>query len=128
MAEFGISILFQYVLAKFKILFYSLENFDKITCWNFAYIGKIQYFFKVFKTDFTIQYFFNTFYTAWEPCVWFMLKIISYQTVWGLCVGLSGFQPGFRGTSGFHEWLTGATPKQTEFAWDEIRNHSSMWL
>jgi len=59
---------------------------------------------------------FNTFYTAWGSCVWFMLKIISYQTVWGLCARLSGFQPEFRGTSGFHERLTGVPPKQTEFA------------
>jgi len=28
--------------------------------------SKIQYFFKVLKTDFTIQYFFNT---AWQPCL-----------------------------------------------------------
>jgi len=57
-----------------------------------------------------------------------MLKIISYQSVWELCVRLSAFQPGFLGISGFHEWLTGVPPKQTEFAWDEIRDHSSMRL
>jgi len=28
-------------------------------------LGKIQYFFKVLKTNFEIQYFLNT---AWEPC------------------------------------------------------------
>jgi len=41
MAEFGISILIEYVLAEFKILFYGLENFGKITFWNFIYIDKI---------------------------------------------------------------------------------------
>jgi len=40
----------------------------------------------------------------------------------------SVFQPAFRGTSGFREWLPGVPLKQTEFAWDEIRNHSSRRL
>jgi len=35
---------------------------------------------------------------------------------------ISGFQPGFR------MWLPGVPPMQTEFSWDEIRNHSSMLL
>jgi len=34
----------------------------------------------------------------------------------------SVFQPGFR------EWLPGLPPKQTEIAWDEICDHSSMPL
>jgi len=38
----------------------------------------------------------------------------------------SVFQPGFRGSSGFREWLPEVPPKQTEIAWDEIRNHSYM--
>jgi len=38
------------------------------------------------------------------------------------------FQPGFRGTSGFLEWLPGFPPKQTEVAWDKVGNHSSMRL
>jgi len=37
-------------------------------------------------------------------------------------------QPGFRGTLGFREWLPGVPPKQTEIAWNEIRNHSAMRL
>jgi len=41
---------------------------------------------------------------------------------------ISVFQPGFRGTSGFSEWLPGVPPKQTEIAWDEIRNYSFMRL
>jgi len=45
-----------------------------------------------------------------------------------LCLQSSVFQPGFRGTSGFREWLSGVPPKQTEIAWGEIRNHSSMRL
>jgi len=28
--------------------------------------------------------------------------------------------------SGFREWLPGVPPKQTEFAWEKIRNHSSV--
>jgi len=40
----------------------------------------------------------------------------------------SVFQPGFRGTSGFREWLPGVPLKRTEFSWDEIRNHISMLL
>ena len=40
----------------------------------------------------------------------------------------SVFQPRFRGTSGFREWLPGIPLKQTEIAWDEIRNHTSMRL
>jgi len=32
--------------------------------------------------------------------------------------------PGFHGTSGFHSWPSGVRPKQIEFAWDKIRNHS----
>jgi len=31
-------------------------------------------------------------------------------------------------STGFREWLPGVPPKQTEIAWDEIRNHSSMQL
>jgi len=34
----------------------------------------------------------------------------------------SVFQPGFR------EWLSGVPPKQTEFAWDKIRNRSSVFV
>ena len=43
---------------------------------------------------------------------------------------ISVFQPGFRGTSVFREWLPGIPPKQTEtkFTWDEIHNHSPMRL
>jgi len=40
----------------------------------------------------------------------------------------SVFLPGFRRTLGFREWLPGVRPKQTEIAWDEIRNHSSTRL
>jgi len=43
-------------------------------------------------------------------------------------VHTSVFQPAFRETSGFREWLPGVRPKQTEIAWDEIRDHSSMRL
>jgi len=32
------------------------------------------------------------------------------------------------GCQGFREWLPGVPPKQTEIAWDEIRNHSSVRL
>jgi len=38
------------------------------------------------------------------------------------------FQPRFCGTSGFRKWLPGLPLKLTEFAWDKIHNHSSMWL
>jgi len=34
----------------------------------YVHFGKVQYFFKALKTDFTSQYFFNTLNTAWEPC------------------------------------------------------------
>jgi len=33
-----------------------------------AHFSKIQYLFKVLKTNFESQYFFNTFNAAWEPC------------------------------------------------------------
>ena len=40
-----------------------------------VHFGKIQYFFKVLKTNFEIQYFFNTFNTVWEPCIMFTLVL-----------------------------------------------------
>ena len=45
-----------------------------------------------------------------------------------LCLQSCVFQAGFRGTSGFREWLPRILPKQTEIAWGEIRNHISMRL
>ena len=50
----------------------------------------------------------------WKFCGWKETKsIIPHPSV---------FQPGFR------EWLPGVPQKQTEGAWDEISNHSSMRL
>jgi len=40
----------------------------------------------------------------------------------------SVFQPGFRGSSEFREWLPEVPPKQTRNCLDEIRNHSPMRL
>jgi len=37
----------------------------------------------------------------------------------------SYFQQGFRGTSGVREWLPRVPPKQVEFVWDGVFNHSS---
>jgi len=34
----------------------------------YLHFGQIQYFFKVLKTDFTIQYFFNALNAMCEPC------------------------------------------------------------
>jgi len=35
---------------------------------------------------------------------------------------------GMQYISVFQPWLPGVPPKQTEFALDQICNHSSMWL
>jgi len=43
----------------------------------------------------------------------------------GLVKKTTCFSTGVRGTSGFREWLPGVLPKQTDFAWDEIRSRSS---
>jgi len=58
----------------------------------------------------------------------FVVRIFDLQTTYKL-IDTTGsvFQPRFYGTSGFCAWLSGAL-KQTEIVWDEIGNHSSMWL
>jgi len=54
------------LLGYLRFLFHSELPYFSIPNVRF---GKIQNFFKVFKTNFEIQYFSNTFNIAWEPCV-----------------------------------------------------------